>query len=90
MDSPDQSSKALLALEGAAQDASREACVSLEDGVPAWGPTSDDNVVGEAPSVETIVGPLLSARQFNLAIGSLRRPRGPDKLVLNSSVKPMK
>ena len=44
----------------------------------------------EAPSIETIVGLLLSTRHFSLAIDSPHKPRGPDRLVLNSPVKPMK
>ena len=45
--------------------------------------------MGEAPSIETTVGLPLLARQFNLAIAGPRRPRGPDRLVLNSPVKLM-
>ena len=37
VDSIEQAPNALLTLEGVFQDASREACVSLEDGVPARG-----------------------------------------------------
>ena len=62
----------------------------MEDGISARGPPRANNVVGKAPSIETVVVSLLSTRQFNLAIGSPRRPRGPNRLVLNSSVKPIK
>ena len=46
LDSPQQASDALPALEGAAQDASREAYAYLEDGIPAGKPPSVDKVVG--------------------------------------------
>ena len=67
-------------MEGAAQDAPREACSSLEDGVPVEGPRNTDNVVREAPS-EVAVGPLFPARLANV---------GPCRLVLNSPINPMK
>ena len=75
---------------GATQDASKEGCASLEDEISAEGPPSADKVVGEAPSAETAVGPLLPTRRSNLVIFDLRRLRGPNKLVLNSCVKLMK
>ena len=59
-------------------------------GFQPWGCPSADNIAGKAPSVETVVVPLLSARQFNLAIGGPSKPRGPNRLVLNSPVKSMK
>ena len=59
---------ALPALEGAAQDTSREAYVSLEDGTPAGGPLSADKVMGEAPFIEIVVGSPPSARRSNLVI----------------------
>ena len=90
MESLERASGALLALEGASQDASQKACASLENEILVRGPPSVDNVVGEAPFVETVVVPLLSARQFNLAISGPHRPRGLDRLVLNSLIKPMK
>ena len=62
----------------------------MEDGISAGGTLRGDNDVGEAPYVEKIVVSLLFSRQFNLAIGGPRRPRGLDKLVLNSWVKLMK
>ena len=42
MDSPERAIDALLALEGVAQDASKEAYASLEDGAPAGGPPNVD------------------------------------------------
>ena len=90
LDPPKQAFNALLALEGAAQGVPKETCASLEDGILAGGPPSANNVMDEAPSVETVVRPLLSARQFNLTISAPRGPRGPDMLVLNSPIKPMK
>ena len=41
-----QAFDALLALEGASQDAYREACASLEDGAPTGGPPDANGVVG--------------------------------------------
>ena len=49
MDSLERASDALLALEGASQDAFKETCSSLEDKVLAGGPPNVDGVVGEAP-----------------------------------------
>ena len=62
----------------------------MGDRAPVEVPPRVDKVVGEAPFAEAVVGPLLSARQFNLVIGGPHRPRGLDRLVLNSPVKPMK
>ena len=62
----------------------------MENGISAGGPPSTDKVVSEAPFAKTVVGPPLSARWSDLVITGLYRPRGPDKLVLNSCVKPMK
>ena len=59
LDSPERASDALPTLEATAQDASREACASLEDGILAGGPPNVDKVVGEAPFVETAIGPPL-------------------------------
>ena len=52
VDSPKQAFDSLPVLEGAAQDASKEACASLENGAPTEGPPNADQVVREAPSVE--------------------------------------
>ena len=60
--SPKKAFDALPALEGAAQDASKEACASLEDGTPAERPPSADKVVGEAPSAKIVIGPSLLAK----------------------------
>ena len=90
VDSLEQAPGALLSLEGTSQDVLREDCASLEDGISVGGPPSADNVVGEVPSVETVVVPLLFARQLNLVIRGPHRPRGHDRLVLNSQVKPIK
>ena len=49
MDSPEQASDALLALEGVAQEAPKEPCALLEDGVPNEGPPDVDRAMGEAP-----------------------------------------
>ena len=88
--SPKRASDALLALEGATKDASKDACASLEDGTLARRPQSIDKVVGEGPFAETTVGQPLLARQSNLAILGPRKPRVLDRLVLNSPFKPMK
>ena len=50
MDFLEQASNALPTLEGASQDASKEACALLEDGVPTGGPPNADGVMMEAPS----------------------------------------
>ena len=89
-DSLERASSAFSTLEGATKDASREACASLEDGNLVGGPPSADKVVGQAPSAETTVGSPLLDRRSSLVITSPCRPRGLDKLVLNSPIKPMK
>ena len=81
MDSPKQASDALSALEGAAQDSSKVACASLEDGAPTGGPPNVDQAVSEAPTIETTIGPLLQI--------IWPRARLPNKLMLGSYVKPM-
>ena len=82
MDSPEQTSGALQALEGASPDSSREACPSLKDGVPTGGPPNADGIVGEAPS-KTAVGPSFSVKLENV---SPHRPRLPDQLMLGTYV----
>ena len=47
VDSQNEPPDALPTFEGASQDASREACASLEDGVPARGPPNAHGVVGK-------------------------------------------
>ena len=71
MDSPKRASDALLALGGAAQDASKEACASLEDRIPTGGPPSAGKIMGEAPSPETVVGPSLPVKRSDLVISDL-------------------
>ena len=58
----------------------------LEDGVSDGGPPDVDRGMGEAP-LEIVVELSFSA---SLANASPRRPRGPNKLVLNSLVILMK
>ena len=74
LDSLERVFDAFPTLEGVAQDASREACASFKDGIPTGGPLSPDKVLGEAPSAETVVSPLLSDRQSGLIIVGLLRP----------------
>ena len=56
VDYPERASDALLAWEGAAHDASKEACALLEDGALTRRPPNPDQAVSEASSTETIVG----------------------------------
>ena len=84
LDYPKRASDAILAFEGTTQEASREACASLEDGGPIRGPLGANKVVGEAPS-EAVVGPSFPAR---LAMADPHRPRGLDRLVMDASIKP--
>ena len=62
MDSPKRAPDALSTLEGTAQGVPKEAYALLEDGISAGGPPSANNVVGEAPFVETSIVSLLSTR----------------------------
>ena len=57
VDSPKRAPDALPALERAAQDASREACASLEEGAPTRGPSNVDQAVSETFAVETTISP---------------------------------
>ena len=86
MDSPEQASDALTALKGAAQEAPREPRASLEDAVPNGGPPKVCKDAREAP-LETTIELSFSASLVNVGP---RRPKGLGKLVLNSSVIPMK
>ena len=61
----------------------------LEYEAPTEGPPNTDQVISEAPSIETTVGPPLLARRSSLVIPSARRARLPDTLVLGLYVKPM-
>ena len=90
VDSPEGAPDALLTLEGAAQDASNEACASLGDRAPAGGPPNTDQVVREAHAAETTIGPPLQARRPNLAIPSAYRGRLLDRLILSLYVKLIK
>ena len=89
MDSLERASDALPTLEGAAQDASREACASLEDGALARGPPKDDQAVSEAFAAETTICLPLHAKWSSLIIPSSRRVRLLDRLMLGSYVKPI-
>ena len=60
VDSLKRAPSALSTLEGVAQGVPGEACASLENEILVGGPP--DNVVGKAPSVETVVVSPLSAR----------------------------
>ena len=77
----------------ATQDAFKEACASLEDRAPTGGPPNVDQVVSEAPSAETTIGPPLLARRSSLTTSNACKARLPDKLpdklVLGSYVKLM-
>ena len=84
MDSLKCASDALLALEGASQDDSREACALLEDGVPAEGLPNAVRVKGEA-RLEIAVGKSFSSRLEN---AGPHGPRLPDPLMLCSYVLP--
>ena len=89
VESPERASDSLLTLEGAGQDASKEACASLEDGAPTRGPLNADQAISEAPSAEITVSSPMQARRSSLAIPNARRARLPDRLVLGLYVKPI-
>ena len=74
------------ALEGATQEAAKEAHASLEDGVLDGGPPIADRVMGEAPLEIVIELPF----SVMLANAGPCRLRGLGRLVLNSPVIPMK
>ena len=82
VDFPDQASDAQPALEGAPQDAPKEACAPSEDRIPAEGSLGAEGVVAEAP-LEVVVAPSFSTR---LASVGPRRPRMLDRLLLSSYV----
>ena len=71
-------------MEGTSQDASREACASLEDGVLIEGPSNDDGLVGKASS-EIVIRSLFLARVSNVGPS---RPRLPNRLMPGSYVPP--
>ena len=86
VDSLEQASNALQALEGAAQEAPREACASLEDEIPNGGSPNANRAMGEAP-LEIAVELSFWVRFVNVVP---HRLRGPGRLVLNSPVILMK
>ena len=59
VESLEQALDALPTLDGATQDAFKEAYASLEDGAPVEGPPNADQYVSEAPTTETTIGPPL-------------------------------
>ena len=82
MDSPDRVSNAQLALEGAPQDAPKEAYASLEDGILAGGSSGTEGVVAEA-LLEVVVASSFSTK---VASAGPHRPRMLDQLLLSSCV----
>ena len=84
VDSPDQAFDAQLALEGAPQDAPKEACAPPNDGILAGGSPRAKGVMVEAP-LEVVAAPLFSTR---LTSADPRRPRMPNRLLLSSYVPP--
>ena len=76
----------MSALEGAAQEAPKEARASLENGVLDKGPPDADRALEEAP-LEIAIELLFSTRLANVGP---RRLKGLDILVLNSLVISMK
>ena len=90
MDSLERALDALPVFEGAAQDASREACASSEDGDTTRRVPNADQVVSEASIVETTLRSPLQARRSSFIIPDACRARLPDRLMLGSYVKPMK
>ena len=68
MDSPEQAPGVLLALEGDARGASKEACTSLKGGALAGEPPLDDKVANEALLVEEVGGPLPQAKQHSFVL----------------------
>ena len=89
VNSPEKAPDALPTLEGATQDAFKEACASLENEAPVERPPNIDKDVREALTAETTIGPLLQARRFSLTIPGTRRARLHDRLMLGSYVKMM-
>ena len=86
VDSPERASDALSTLDSASQEAPREPCASLEDGVPNGGPPTANKVVGEAP-LEIVAEISFLARLEN---ATHRRLKGPGRLVLNLPIILMK
>ena len=84
MDSLDRVVDTQPALEGAPQDAFKEACVPLNSGIPTRESLDVEGVVVEA-SLKVVVAPLFSTR---LAGIGPRMPRMPNWLVLSSYIPP--
>ena len=68
VDSLERAFNTLPEFEGVAQDASKEACASLEDGAPARGPPKADQAVSEASATETTISLPLQAIRSRLTI----------------------
>ena len=85
MDYPEKAPDSMLALEGAAQGALKEACATLEDITPTKGSHIVDQVVWGAPS-EVATDPSFLTR---LAMAGPRRAKMLDRIVLSSFVQPM-
>ena len=60
VDSLERAPNALPSSEATTQGVHGEACASLEDGISVGGPPNTNNVMGEAPSIETTVVPLVT------------------------------
>ena len=74
----------MTALDGVSRDASKEACASLEDGVPTERPPNAARVEGEALS-DIVVGSSFSTR---LANADPHRLRLSNQLMLSLYVLP--
>ena len=66
INSPERASSALLALEGAVQEAPKEPCASPENGVLDGGPPDTTRAVGEAP-LEIAAEPSFSTKLVSVA-----------------------
>ena len=89
VDSLERAPNVLLALEGDARGASREACASLENGAPTRELPLADEVTNEALPIEKAGGLSPKARWPSLSLFGARKTRPPDKLILGSYVKPL-
>ena len=83
VDSLERVLEAHFVVRGTAQDASRKACVALED----ESPVEEFPYVDEASLFEAIGESPPWARQAIFVVDGARRP--PDRLVLSLSIKPM-
>ena len=84
LDSPDRAFDAQPAFEGAPQDAPKEACAPLKDGIPAGGSPGAEGVMAEAP-LDVVVASLFYTR---VASSCPHRLRMLDQLFLSSYVPP--